>query len=761
MEIATSRVGDGPVALRSQKVCTAEGGVSTDVDSANTTGQAVWPYYLLFFTSGCPALLYQIVWERVLFTIYGVNIQSVTMIVTVFMLGLGLGSLAGGKLSRRLGANVVRAFAFIELSIGAFGLVSLTIFHWVARFTAGAPIAATGVVAFLLLLIPTLLMGSTLPLLVEHFVQRTGNIGESIAALYSVNTLGSALACYAAALFVMRRLGEAGSVRLAVGLNLVVGLAALLLASERTSGLVVTSQARSYKTIPFSIGMVLSGTVGFVSLAYEIVWYRLYSFASGGTAPSFAMLLACYLAGIAYGAFAVRGLCREKFKNDLRLTLETGAFVVIIGNVAAFLVGPALAFFIRFIPYAISFVFVFVAAALLGAAFPILAQAAIDPNQCAGSRMSYLYLSNILGCTLGSFLIGFVFMDHWTIRTISLLLLGAGSLAAAILAVLAKPIRVSQVTISGFTVAFALAFLSPSLFSGVYERLLFKDKYVPGTIFKNVVENRSGVIAVTQDDTVIGGGVYDGHFNTDLVNDVNGIYRAYMIAGLHPNPAQVLMIGLSSGSWAQVIVNNPRVQHFTAVEINPGYLRLIQDRPFVASLLRNPKVDLAIDDGRRWLIAHPDRKFDLIVMNTSFSWRANITNLLAVEMLQMFRSHLYPGGIVFYNTTWSGDVQLTGATVFPYVIRIGNFLAVSDSPIVLDGLSLRTALLNYKIDGHSVLDASREQDRLRLEWILRLATGSQRQASTQGDEIETRQELLARWKNRRLVTDDNMVTEWP
>jgi spermidine synthase len=112
-------------------------------------------------------------------------------------------------------------------------------------------------------------------------------------------------------------------------------------------------------------------------------------------------------------------------------------------------------------------------------------------------------------------------------------------------------------------------------------------------------------------------------------------------------------------------VNNPRVQKFTAVEINPGYLPLIQERPFVSSLLRNPKVELAIDNGRRWLIAHPERKFDLVVMNTTFNWRANGTNLLSREFLQLIRSHLQPGGIAFYNTTWSGDVQLTGTTEFP------------------------------------------------------------------------------------------------
>src|ERR1700759_4294452 len=94
--------------------------------------EKIWPFYLLFFLSGFPALLYQIVWQRALFTIYGVNIESVTAIVTVFMLGLGLGSLAGGSLSTVSKNIAIRAFGCIELSIGLFGAISLWLFGRVA-----------------------------------------------------------------------------------------------------------------------------------------------------------------------------------------------------------------------------------------------------------------------------------------------------------------------------------------------------------------------------------------------------------------------------------------------------------------------------------------------------------------------------------------------------------------------------------------------------------------------------------------------------
>src|ERR1700693_4252744 len=99
-------------------------------------GSTAWPC-LFFFVSGFPALLYQIVWQRALFTLYGVNIESVTMVVTAFMLGLGLGSLLGGMVSRSRQILLLPIFGMVELLIASYGFFSLKVFHWAAEFTAG------------------------------------------------------------------------------------------------------------------------------------------------------------------------------------------------------------------------------------------------------------------------------------------------------------------------------------------------------------------------------------------------------------------------------------------------------------------------------------------------------------------------------------------------------------------------------------------------------------------------------------------------
>jgi hypothetical protein len=300
---------------------------------------------------------------------------------------------------------------------------------------------------------------------------------------------------------------------------------------------------------------------------------------------------------------------------------------------------------------------------------------------------------------------------------------------------------------------------SSRLYGDLYERLQYKWDYSPTEPFRYVVENRSGVITVAQDGTVFGNGIYDGAFNIDLIHDANNLFRVFAIDSFHAHPAEVLMVGLSSGSWAQVIANNSDVKHVTIVEINPGYLQLISHYPAVSSLLRNPKVSIVIDDGRRWLGAHPQSRFDLIVMNTTFHWRAQVSNLLSVEFLELVRQHLTREGIFYYNTTWSARALFTGAMVFPYSLRVANFLAVSDSPILVDKSRWEKRLTAYHIDGRLVFDPEDAAQQKRLVEVLALADTLTNPGA--GDpSMEPGDRLRRRLAGTRPITDDNMGTEW-
>jgi predicted membrane-bound spermidine synthase len=146
----------------------------------------------IFFLSGSAALVYQIAWQRLLFTSFGVDIESVTIVVSTFMLGLGAGAMAGGALADRFPSRLLVLFAACELGIGLFGLASVPLIRALGDAFATSPRAVVAAVNFALLLVPTSLMGATLPILVTDAVRRQGGVGVSIGALYFVNTLGAA-----------------------------------------------------------------------------------------------------------------------------------------------------------------------------------------------------------------------------------------------------------------------------------------------------------------------------------------------------------------------------------------------------------------------------------------------------------------------------------------------------------------------------------------------------------------------------------------
>ncbi len=183
--------------------------------------------YAAFLLSGFAALIYQIVWQRSLFALYGVNIESVTIVVSAFMLGLGLGSFAAGFVSKDLSRPLLLYFGIVEVCIAAYGVISLWLFHQVGLQTAGVSGIYVFLLTFCLVLFPTALMGATLPLLVAYAVSQTGNVGKSISGLYFINTLGSAIASFLTAIFILGTFGQQNAVLIAAVAN--VGTALLIL----------------------------------------------------------------------------------------------------------------------------------------------------------------------------------------------------------------------------------------------------------------------------------------------------------------------------------------------------------------------------------------------------------------------------------------------------------------------------------------------------------------------------------------------------
>jgi spermidine synthase len=201
-------------------------GTSTPVAAHVSTEAPAW-VALVFFASGFAALVYQVVWQRALFAIFGINTEAVTVVVTAFLLGLGVGSIVGGIFSRVF-RHPLLLFALSEFGIAGFGLVSLDLFERVGTSASDLSPVAAGLTTFLLLLAPTLLMGMTLPLLVVYLVRQSRNVGRSMGLLYFVNTAGSGIASLASVSLLLPRLGEHGSVRVAALTNLLVGAVVLV-----------------------------------------------------------------------------------------------------------------------------------------------------------------------------------------------------------------------------------------------------------------------------------------------------------------------------------------------------------------------------------------------------------------------------------------------------------------------------------------------------------------------------------------------------
>ena len=266
---------------------------------------------LLFFVSGFAALIYQVVWQRVLFATFGIDIESVTIIVSVFMFGLGMGALGGGWLQRRFPQRLLECFVAIELAIGIFGLCSIPLIRAAGNLAPDSLLALTGV-TFALLALPTMLMGATLPLLVTYLHARFANVGKTVGKLYAYNTFGSALAAFLTVNVFFVVFGQQGTLIVAFLCNLSVAAFANGLRRQLGPQAVAASSATAdpasgkFNTMPFALALLLSSVVGYASLSLEILWFRVIGFITAGKPQVFGLTLAVFLAGVASGSLRAK-----------------------------------------------------------------------------------------------------------------------------------------------------------------------------------------------------------------------------------------------------------------------------------------------------------------------------------------------------------------------------------------------------------------------------------------------------------------------
>ena len=291
-----------------------------------------------------------------------------------------------------------------------------------------------------------------------------------------------------------------------------------------------------------SLTVAIAALTGFLALSYEILWYRAISCATGGLPASFGMLLAVYLCGLAFGSGISGALCARASRGESSRQLQALASLVGLATVAAWLVCPAFAWTVtQWGDWRPALVAVAVAAALFGSILPLVCHFGIAPDERAGQNLSFVYLANIVGSASGSMVTGFVFMAVWSLRTTSLALALGGIVLMGLVAAQSTRVGRARGLLGGLVLAGGVAFwlATPVLYDRIYERLLYGPTFLPTTRFEQVVETKSGVVAVSQDGTVYGGGAYDGRFNVSLDHDgrKNGVFRAYAVGAMHPAPA--------------------------------------------------------------------------------------------------------------------------------------------------------------------------------------------------------------------------------
>jgi spermidine synthase len=425
----------------------------------------------------------------------------------------------------------------------------------------------------------------------------------------------------------------------------------------------------------------LSFFIGFLSLSQEIIWVRLLNFKLRGMPQAFSFVLSFFLVGIALGAHLGKKVCHRT--NLINITI----FLILISAVLDICLPKVLSMSMllsaqrNYMPYeiinlaSIAF-FITISAGIKAAIFPIAHHLGSDINsKNLGKSISYVYFANIFGSTLGPIITGFYILDN--ISTESLFTaLGISELILAI-------------SIMAYHINKKFLFFLPLCLFSLSSINLHETKLISSIADKldinkisNIIENKYGIIHTLNpsDDLqfIFGGNMYDGQNNLDLFKDTNLISRLYILGAVHRNPEKILIIGLSGGAWTKVLSSFPNTKEIDVVEINPGYIDLIKKDTKINTILKDGRIKIHIDDGRRWLKRNPSKKFDLIVMNSTFHWRTNNTNLLSLEFNSLIKKHLNIKGIFAYNGTHSIDAFYTTSKCFTFAYRYLGFIYASD-----------------------------------------------------------------------------------
>jgi spermidine synthase len=666
------------------------------------------PLALLFLASGISALIYQVMWLRMLALVFGVTVYAASTVLASFMAGLAIGSFAAGRFSARLRSPLI-AFGLTEIGIGitAFStpwLLDIARDLWIALHPSLPPsltivTAARFLAAIAVLIVPTTLMGATLPLVMESALVRDRAVASRIGLLYAANTTGAILGALLAGFYLVSHVGIANSFRYAALTNLIVGVLAILLAytrparapqpasEERTPALTaeegLTPSAQRVVLWTFALSGVLS-------LAIELVWFRMLVVFLRPTAYAFTIMLAAVLAGIALGSAVATPLLRSRIAwlpvlTAVQLLIALTAVVSfnalaylqrIASDMAPRLVRLGLDEYLAPVVVA-STVAMLPTKLLLGFAFPIgltlWANNSVEPSR----RIGMFYSLNVVGAIVGSIAGGFILLPLLGSRG-SLIAISSLALFASVALALAQWRH--RPNFAGFMatvgpVAFAMATLNAAdpfaLADAQYhrnERVLWRQEGVQTTV---AVHERPGPTPMRI--------LYlDGMHQADDMTASAFVHHRIgaLPVMLHPNPRRALVVGLGGGATPGAVARFPDL-NVDVVELSAA---VVQGATFFShinfGLLQRPNVALHVDDGRNFLLTTRAR-YDVITADIILPRTAGAGALYAREYFELVRKALAPGGLALQ---WNGAetdtsyrlIARTFLSVFPYTTVWGD-----------------------------------------------------------------------------------------
>ncbi len=668
-----------------------------------------------FFLSGISGLIYEVVWTRMLILIFGSTTFAISTILTAYMGGLALGSLLAGQYIDQ-SANPLKVYGWLEIGIGLYGLAIAWIFSGLVpiykviwdifhpSFYAFSLVRFA--LIFIVLMIPTTLMGATLPVLSKFYARKQEKIGLRVGLLYALNTIGAVVGCFGAGFLLLPGVGVLRTTLIAVAVNIILGIVVLGMdwvkgdkreGRERGGkngvyGVKGSMESRDREEergkrhsplsdLPTSqpkglLVLAAFGVSGFAAMVYEVAWSRVLSLIIGSSVYGFCIMLTTFLAGLALGSFICSG-----FVDRLRRRILTFSILQAVIALSAFSalylfrelpylffvmfykIGHSqnLLFFTKFL---LAFMVMFIPTLLMGAVFPLVIKIYTAEVSKVGRFVGKAYSINTLGAVLGSFSGGFILIPLLGIQGSLLLAIALNLvLAAAFAPLIEVRRRLGKVSYApALALLFAFVFLfpprwEPTLMSSgmpVYvsrfpenlsrERFfdIFSSEKIKELFYREGVDTTVIVNKEGDDIYLRVNGKTDASSGRDMETQV--------LSGHYPllfsrGLDDILVIGMGSGVTVGSIERYP-VKRVTCVEIESSIIEATRFFNEVNNRpLEDPRTRISVNDGRNYLLVTPD-KFDVIVSEPSNPWMTGCANLFTREYFETAAQRLKRGGII-------------------------------------------------------------------------------------------------------------------